>query len=73
MLESPLNDAFRPSRNMMAEFDGVAEVWFESEEDMMAAMSSAERQELSATLLKDEGNFIDHEKSCAFLVREQEF
>lgn len=72
-LDSPLNDAFRQSRNMMAEYDGVAEVWFESEDDMMAAMSSAEMQELSSALLEDEGKFIDHEKSCAFLVREQEF
>ncbi|MEM9633154.1 MAG: EthD domain-containing protein [Pseudomonadota bacterium] len=72
-LNSPMNDAFRQSRNMMTEFDGVAEVWFESEEDLMEAMSTEEGQELATALLKDESNFIDHEKSCAFLVREQEF
>lgn len=72
-LSSSLNDAFRLSRNMMPEFDGVAEVWFDSEEDLKAAMSTAEGQELSEALLRDEGNFVDHEKSCAFLVREQEF
>ena len=57
---------------MLPEYDGVAEVWFESEEDLMEAMSSPAGQRLSAALLEDEGNFIDHSKSTAFLVREHE-
>jgi hypothetical protein len=57
---------------MLPEYDGVAEVWFESEQDLVAAMSSPEGQTLSAALLKDEGNFIDHSKSSAFLVKEHE-
>lgn len=69
-LDSPLNEQFRKSRGMRPEFDGVAEVWFESEEDMVAAMSSPEGQKLSAALLEDEGTFIDHGSSSAFLVRE---
>lgn len=72
-IDSPMNDAFRESRGLIAEFDGVAEVWFESEEDMLAAMSSSEGQDLAAALLKDENNFIDHARSAAFLVREEEF
>ncbi|ASP35716.1 EthD domain-containing protein [Labrenzia sp. VG12] len=72
-LSSPMNDAFRQSRGMAEEFDGVAEVWFESEEDLMEAMSAAEGQALAEALLKDEANFIDHARSCAFLVREQPF
>lgn len=71
-LISPLNDALKESRGMQPEYDGVAEVWFESEEDLIEAMSSAEGQELSAALLKDEGNFVDHANSSAFIVREQE-
>ena len=27
-LETPVNEGLRTSRNMLAEFDGVAEVWF---------------------------------------------
>lgn len=72
-LDSPLNDGMRESRGMLPEYDGVAEVWFDSEEDLMEAMGSAEMQQLSAALLKDEGKFVDHSKSCAFIVREQEF
>ena len=71
-IDPPLNDGLRSSRGMLPEFDGVAEVWFESEEDLMAAMSSPEGQELSAALLEDEGNFVDHSKSSAFIVRERE-
>ena len=36
-LETPLNEGMRSSRGMSAEYDGVAEVWFESEEDLMEA------------------------------------
>lgn len=71
-LETPLNDGLRESRGMLPEFDGVAEVWFESEQDLMEGMSSPEGQQLSASLLNDEKNFIDHSKSSAFIVREHE-
>lgn len=69
-LETPLNQGLRESRGMLAEFDGVAEVWFESEEDLIAGMSSPEGQQLGAALHEDEQNFIDHSKSSAFIVRE---
>ena len=72
-VDTPLNEGMRNSRGMLPEYDGVAEVWFESEEDLMEAMNSPEGQKLSAALLEDEGNFIDHSKSSAFIVREHEF
>ncbi|MEM6576874.1 MAG: EthD domain-containing protein [Pseudomonadota bacterium] len=72
-IDSPLNDAMKESRGMQPEFDGVAEVWFTSEEDLMEAMGSSDMQELGAALLKDESNFIDHARSSAFIVREHEF
>ena len=71
-IDSPFNDAMRTSRNMQPEFDGLAEVWFESEEDLLEAMSTPEMQELSAALLDDESTFIDHARSSAFLVRDHE-
>ncbi len=58
---------------MQPEYNGVSEVWFESEQAFMEGMSSPEDQKLGATLLEDEGNFIDHSKSSAFIVEEQEF
>ena len=71
-LDTPLNEGLRTSRGMQPEFDGVAEVWFESEEALMAGMSSAEGQKLGAALLEDEGRFIDHARSSAFIVREHD-
>ena len=72
-LDTPLNEGLRTSRGMLPEYDGVAEVWFESEEALMEGMSSPEGQKLGAALLEDEGNFIDHSKSSAFIDEEREF
>jgi uncharacterized protein (TIGR02118 family) len=72
-LNTPLNEGLRTSRGMLPEYDGVAEVWFESEQALMEGMSSVEGQKLGAALLEDEGNFIDHSKSSAFIVEEHEF
>ena len=58
---------------MLPEFDGVAEVWFESEAALVEGMNSPEGQKLGAALLEDEGNFIDHSKSTAFIVEEHPF
>jgi uncharacterized protein (TIGR02118 family) len=71
-VDSPLNEGIRQSRGMMKEYDGVAEVWFESEEALIQAMSSSEGQKLSAILLEDENNFLDHERSTAFIAKEHE-
>lgn len=72
-LNSPLNEGLRSSRGMRPEYDGVAEVWFESEEALIDGMSSPEGQKLGAALQEDEGNFIDHSRSSAFIVEEHEF
>ena len=72
-LDTPLNEGLKTSRGMLPEYDGVAEVWFESEEALMEGMSSPEGQKLGAVLLEDEGDFIDHSKSSAFIVKEYEF
>ena len=72
-IDTPLNEGLRTSRGMLPEYDGIAEVWFESEEALMEGMSSPEGQKLGAALLEDERNFIDHSKSSAFIVVEHEF
>jgi uncharacterized protein (TIGR02118 family) len=69
-LETPLNAALQESRGMRAPYDGVAVVWFESEEELMAAMSSEEGQRVSGVLLEDEANFVDHGGSTAFIAKE---
>ena len=68
-----MNEGLRASRGMLPEYDGIAEVWFESVEALIEGMSSPEGQKLGALLLEDEANFIDHSKSSAFIVKEYEF
>lgn len=72
-VDTPLNAGFQESRGMQPDYDGVAEVWFESEQDLMEALGSNEGQQLGIALLKDENNFIDHSKSSAFIVQEHAF
>jgi hypothetical protein len=72
-LDTPLNEALRQSRGMLAEYDGVAEVWFESVEALMQGMGSPEGEKLGSALHGDEKNFIDHANSTAFIVEEHEF
>lgn len=72
-VDTPLNEGLRSSRGMLPEYDGVAEVWFESVEALVAGMSSPEGQKLGAALLEDEKKFIDHSKSSAFIVQEHKF
>ncbi len=72
-LDTPLNEGLRESRGMQPEYDGVAEVWFDSEEALVEGMSSPEGQQLGAALLEDERKFIDHTRSAAFIVEEQTF
>ena len=71
-VDTPLNEGLRSSRGMLPAYDGVAEVWFDSEADLMEAISSPDGQRLSAALLEDEGNFVDHAASTAFIVKEHE-
>jgi len=71
-IDSPLNQGLRESRGMLAEFDGVAEVWFESEQALIEGMSSTQGQQIAAALQADESHFIDHSKSAAYIVEEQE-
>jgi hypothetical protein len=57
---------------MIQEYDGFAELWFESEDDLMEIMISPEGQMLGVERLEDEKNFIDRSKSSAFIVKEYE-
>ena len=47
-------------------FDGAAELWWDSIEDMRAAMGSPE----VVAALEDEKNFIDHTRVASFVTTE---
>jgi len=57
--ESALSAAIRESRNAPEPYDGVAELWFDSEEAITANMQRPEAREAGRLLLEDEKKFID--------------
>jgi uncharacterized protein (TIGR02118 family) len=70
-LDTELNTALSVARGTASPYDGVAEIWWPgSLEDLQAAFGSEQGQRASATLIEDEGRFIDLERSSIFLAEE---
>ena len=69
-IDTPLNENVRKSRGMSQEYDGIAEIWWESEKDFIEAISSPEGQKLRTVFLDDESKFLDFSKSAAFFTEE---
>ena len=53
-----------------AQYDGMAELWWDSVEDLLAASSSEQGQIAGAALLEDEKRFIDLPNSPIWLGEE---
>lgn len=62
-LPHDLNAQIGASRGAPAEYDGVAELWFDSLEALAANGARPEARHAAALLLEDERRFIDHAKS----------
>jgi len=69
-LDSPMNDALRESRGTLEAFDGVAELWWDSTEDLVTGSSSPEGREAAQMLLDDELRFIDLPRSALWIGEE---
>jgi uncharacterized protein (TIGR02118 family) len=69
-IDTPLNENVRKSRGMSREYDGIAEIWWESEKDFVDAISSPEGQRLRTVFLDDEAKFLDFGSSAAFFTKE---
>ncbi len=65
-------DALRATRGGPPGYDGVAELWWKSEEDVAAALATAAGAEAGRVLLEDERKFIDLANSPLFWARERE-
>jgi uncharacterized protein (TIGR02118 family) len=52
------------------QYDGVAELWWDSVEDLLAASSNEQGQAAAAALLEDERHFIDLPNSPIWLGEE---
>ena len=66
-----INQALRASRSAPEPYDGVAELWWASREDMEAALATPEGQEAGRALLEDERHFIDLANSPLFVGDEK--
>ncbi|MBI3991730.1 MAG: EthD domain-containing protein [Candidatus Lambdaproteobacteria bacterium] len=71
-LEDRINDVLRGSRKAPQGFDGVAEMWWPSREEMNKAFSTPEGKAAGKEMLADEKNFIDLANSPIWLSEEHE-
>ena len=67
---TPYNAALQQSRGGPEEFDGVAELWWESLDDLTAAVGTEAGQSAGLALLEDERTFIDLAHSPLFVGEE---
>ena len=67
-----LNAQLAATRETGEAFDGLAELWWDSLEDLAAAFASEEGQAAGRTLMEDEARFIDFARSSLFLTEEHE-
>jgi len=70
-LDTDLADGMRRVRGAPEPFDGVAELWWESEDTYRAARRNPEAREAGRLLLEDEARFIDLARSPLWLNREE--
>ena len=69
-LAADLADGMRAVRGAPEPYDGMAELWWESEETFRAARRTPEAREAGRLLLEDEAKFIDLPRSPLWLNHE---
>ena len=69
-LDGPYTEALRASRGADEPYDGVAELWWASLDELTAATATSEGRAASQALLEDERRFIDLTRSSLFLCEE---
>jgi uncharacterized protein (TIGR02118 family) len=69
-VEHPMQDALRASRGGPEAYDGVAELWWDSVDDLAAAQSDPAGRDAARELLEDERRFIDLASSPLFVTDE---
>jgi len=67
-----LTEAMVKSRNGLEPFDGVAELWYDSEADVFAAAKTEQGKAAGRELVEDENRFIDGAASVVFAGTEHE-
>ena len=62
--------ALAATRGTAEPYDGLAEVWWDSLDALLAAAASEAGQSANETLTEDESRFIDFERSSFFITEE---
>ncbi|HYB12126.1 MAG TPA: EthD domain-containing protein [Myxococcota bacterium] len=70
-VDDPFNDALRAARGGPEPYDGIAELWWKSREELEAAVRSPAGQRAALLLLEDEKNFVDHSSSPLWIAEER--
>ncbi len=72
-IETSVDAAVTESRGITAEpYDGIAELWWDSVDDLIAVMGDEAGLAASAALLEDEARFIDLPASAIWFNEENE-
>jgi uncharacterized protein (TIGR02118 family) len=70
-MDNPVaQQALAASRGAPEGFDGIAELWWASPEDMAAGIATPEGRDASRALLEDERKFVDHARSPLWISTE---
>jgi len=70
LLETELNLHARQPRGTQEPYDGITEIWWNSAEDLIAALQTPEGQEANRILAQDEANFCDLPRCSVFFTEE---
>jgi uncharacterized protein (TIGR02118 family) len=71
-LEHQLNAILRETRGAPDPYDGIAELWWDSPDDLLIAVDSPEGRQASLELFEDEQRFIDHRNSPLWIAAEHQ-
>lgn len=70
-LDTPVNATLQQSRDTPDAFDGIAELWWDSADDLVAATSTDAGRAAAQALLDDERRFIDLQRSPLWIGQER--
>ncbi|WP_339724223.1 EthD domain-containing protein [uncultured Paraglaciecola sp.] len=71
-IDTQLNTKMRNIRGMSNGYDGIAEIWWESEDDYLQGLNSPMMKKHRMEFLADEKKFVDLESSTLFFTEEHE-
>jgi uncharacterized protein (TIGR02118 family) len=69
-VDSPLNRYAQQPRGTKEPYDGITEIWWDSADTLLAALSTPEGQKANQLLAEDEARFCDLPNSSVFFAEE---